>query len=97
MYVSRDAFLASPELQQAAFDGVMRHMNARGRTALGEPVAQALGELVLQASIDGAPPLSVATPEARALHEQLSRLVTSDITSRAGSDVPVMLTATPPE
>ena len=82
VYVVKDAFLASPELQQAAFDGVMGHMKKRGREALSEPVARAVGETVLQATIDGAPEINAATPEARTLQQRLSRLVGQDAIER---------------
>ena len=75
VYVVKDAFLGSPALQQAAFDGVMGHMKRRGREALSEPVARAVGELVMQAAITGAPEISAATPEARTLQQRLTRLV----------------------
>ena len=60
----------------------MGHMKKRGREALSEPVARAVGETVLQATIDGAPEINAATPEARTLQQRLSRLVGQDAIER---------------
>jgi adenine/guanine phosphoribosyltransferase-like PRPP-binding protein len=72
LYISKDAFAASPDLQRVALDGVMQRMTKKGRQALSDPVARALGELAMQAAIEGAPPLKATTPEARALQQRLS-------------------------
>jgi hypothetical protein len=82
LYVSKKAFVDSPELQQQAYDGVMRQMSARGRAALSEPVARAIGEVVLQGAIDGMPPVDAVAPPARALQQRLSQVLGPDVMNR---------------
>ena len=82
LYLSKPAFMESPHLQQLAFDAVMGHMNPRGRAALPEQVARAVGELGLQAAIDGAPPVDAASAQGRALQQRLATVLGPDTLNR---------------
>ena len=82
LYVSREAFTASAEMQAAAFDAVMGHMNGAGKQALGAPLAAAFGELVFHGAVPGAPELSAGTPDARALADRVAHLAGMDAIER---------------